>query len=402
MSVNLNMRLIFFITLLSLGKLAQGQWVRISDLPNSTFLDLYFIDDTIGFTIGHEFIYKTIDGGYTWQSTQLGETTDIVYEFDFINRDTGFIVGDVSGSRAFYTYDMGETWVNFGPYAYATRIAIINSNEFMWCEGGYHEIHRYNVSMGMEISIDPGIIALDVEVFSEDTIYVGGGGFSRSFDRGENWEIIETPGISWMDFANSRVGYSSSNEYFKTIDYGETWTEIDIPFFFDGCSSPEIVSDLIGYFPCAYDGAFDYHGIMKTIDGGESWIYNESIPPLFDDDAIGKIFCLNKDTCWCVTYTGQVYYTSNGGGETQPPVSIKENLPKNISISPNPFEDTFTLQVNESNGLSEITIVNTTGECIPFNVISNNESQKVINIKNAPSGIYLIKFGNNSEKIIKL
>ena len=55
-----------------------------------------------------------------------------MYEFDFINRDTGFIVGDVSGTRAFYTYDKGETWNTIGPYSFSSEIAIINSNEFMW------------------------------------------------------------------------------------------------------------------------------------------------------------------------------------------------------------------------------------------------------------------------------
>ena len=123
---------IIFIIPFICSKYAAGQWVRISDLPNSSFLDLYFIDDTIGFTVGHEFIYKTIDGGYTWETTQLGEPTDILYEFDFINLDTGFIVGDVSGTRAFYTYDKGETWNTIGPYSFSSEIAIINSNEFMW------------------------------------------------------------------------------------------------------------------------------------------------------------------------------------------------------------------------------------------------------------------------------
>lgn len=394
--------LLFFIVSLTCCKYAAGQWVKISDLPNSPFTDLYFINDTIGFTIGHEFVYKTIDGGYTWDTNKLGGDLDILYEFDFINQDTGFIVGEVSGARGFITQNQGLNWDAIEPYTFSSDIAIINSNEFLWCFGGMPGIWIYNVTLGLEMALDPGVTPADLKVFSGDTIYVGGGGFSRSFDGGENWEIIEMPGILWMDFPNSRVGYASADNYFKTVDYGQTWVELELPYFFDGCSSPEVVSDSIAYFPCAYDDVFDYHGIMKTIDGGESWIYNESTPPLFDDDVIGKIFCLSQDTCWCVTYTGQIYYTSNGGGETQPPVSIKENLLNNISISPNPFEDTFTLQVNESNGLSEITIVNTTGECIPFNVISNNESQKVINIKNAPSGIYLIKFGNNSEKIIKL
>ncbi|HRG28817.1 MAG TPA: YCF48-related protein [Chitinophagales bacterium] len=393
---------LFFIISLTCCKQAACQWVKISDLPNSSFIDLYFINDTIGFTIGREFIYKTTDGGLSWDTTQLGTSLDVLFEFDFYNQDTGFIVGEVSGSRAFVTYDQGVNWSNIPPYAFASEIAVINPNEFLWAVSGTFGVNRYNIALGLEYAINPGIGVSDLTVFSEDTIYVGGGGFARSFDSGENWEIIDMPGILWMDFPTPQIGYAAADNYFKTMDYGETWVELELPYFFDGCSSPEVVSDSIVYFPCGYDDIFDYHGIMKTIDGGVTWIFNESIPPLFDDDAIGKIFCLNKDTCWCVTYTGQIYYTSNGGGETEPPVTVIENPSTNFSIYPNPVGDFFTLELNESLELGEINIVNTIGEYIPFSVTSNNGSQKVIDIKNAPPGIYLIKFGNNSQTFIKL
>lgn len=230
------LKYLLLIVLFSITNNSFSQWVKIADLPNNPFTDLYFIDDMIGFTIGHEFVYKTMDGGYTWDSTQLGGNLDILYEFDFINRDTGFIVGEVSGSRAFITHDQGETWSDIEPYAFSTDISIINSNEFMWCVSGTHGLRRYNVILGLEQSLDPGIIVEDVEVFSEDTVFVGGGGFSKSFDGGTNWEITEMPGIIWMDFPSTRVGYSSADRYYKTTDFGATWTELMLPYYFDGCT----------------------------------------------------------------------------------------------------------------------------------------------------------------------
>jgi len=391
------LKYLLLIILYSIINNSFSQWVKITDLPNNPFTDLFFIDDMTGFTLGHEFVYKTIDGGYTWDSTQLGGNLDILYEFDFINRDTGFIVGEVSGSRAFVTYDQGETWSGIEPYAFSTDISVINSNEFMWCVSGTPGLRRYNVILGLEQSLDPGIIVEDVEVFSEDTVFVGGGGFSKSFDGGTNWEITEMPGIIWMDFPSTRVGYSSADRYYKTTDFGATWTELMLPYYFDGCTSPEIVSDSIGYFPCGYDDDFDYHGIMKTMDGGESWIFTESDPPLFDDDAIGKIFCLNKDTCWCVTYTGQIYYTTNGGGETEAPVTVIGNLANEILISPNPATNLIKLQLPQNIQFETIYTYNIFGQITDITF----DETGVAKIEDLMPGIYFTQLTTKTATIVK-
>ncbi len=390
------LKYLLVIILFSIINNSFSQWVKIADLPNNPFTDLYFIDDTIGFTIGQEFVYKTIDGGFTWDTTQLGGALDILYEFDFINRDTGFIVGEVSGSRAFVTYDQGDTWSNIVPYTFSSDIAIINSNKFLWCFGGMPGIWIYDVALGLEQSLDPGVTPSDLKVFSEDTIYVGGGGFARSFDGGSNWEVIEMPGILWMDFPSARVGYSSADRYYKTTDFGSKWTELTLPYYFDGCSAPEIVSDSVGFFPCVYDDAFDYHGIMKTIDGGESWIFNESDPPLFDDDAIGKIFCLNKDTCWCVTYTGQIYYTTNGGGETAAPVAIIENLKDDILISPNPATSLIKLQLPQNIQIENIYSYNIFGQITDITF----DETGVAKIEDLMPGIYFTQLTTKTATIV--
>ncbi len=390
--------LIILIISLSYSKHAACQWVKIADLPNSNFTDLYFIDDSVGFTIGGEFVYKTTNGGYSWDSTKLGDALDNLYEFDFINQDTGFIVGEVSGARAFITQNQGLNWDTIGPYTFSSDIAIINSNEFLWCFGGYPGIWIYNVSLGLEMSLDPGVTPADLKVFSEDTIYVGGGGFSRSFDRGENWEIIEMPGILWMDFPTPRVEYAAADNYFKTIDYGETWVELELPYFFDGCTSPEVVSDSVAYFPCGYDDVFDYHGIMRTNDGGESWIFTGSDPPLFDNDAIGKIFCLNKDTCWCVTYAGQIYFTTNGGGETEAPVAIIENQETSFSVTPNPTSG--RLNITSEKTINTLLVYDMFGNQV-VNEVNVYQKDFKIDVSFLLSGLYIILINQQYSKFIK-
>ncbi|HMX03346.1 MAG TPA: hypothetical protein PK511_10155 [Chitinophagales bacterium] len=74
------------LNLLLLSTISKGQWVKIAEVPHSS-LDIQFLDINTGFIIGDQFVFKTADGGYTGDSTELGNSLDLLLEFDFIDAD---------------------------------------------------------------------------------------------------------------------------------------------------------------------------------------------------------------------------------------------------------------------------------------------------------------------------
>jgi len=57
------------------------------------FLSIYFIDSSIGWAVGSDgTIFKTTDGGNYWYTQESG-TNDILTSVDFVNKNTGWVVG---------------------------------------------------------------------------------------------------------------------------------------------------------------------------------------------------------------------------------------------------------------------------------------------------------------------
>jgi len=361
-----------------------GQWFKISDVGYSSY-DIQFFDDTIGFLIGDQFVFKTTDGGYTWDSTELGNSLDLLLEFDFIDPDTGYIVGDVSGYQGFYTMNQGGFWIPTTPYILYGQVAMVNGNEAIVARyPAEPAVYHLYFTEGSVETLLPGISGNDITVFPHDTIYVGGGGFAKSIDNGENWTVTEMPGILYMDFPNSRVGYTTfDDQLFKTTDYGDSWTELELPDYFDACTALEFVNDSVGYYPCTKSASYD--GIMKTNDGGEIWIFNDFSPA--SAYSITGISCINKDTCWCVTYSGEIYATTNGGGSQPDTVISNASLYEKpvFDVYPNPVKSILHFSMEGMNGLSTIETYNSFGSLIETTISDNNS----INVEAFPPGVYI-------------
>ena len=124
----------------------------------------------------------------------------------------------------------------------------------------------------------------DIKMLSADTIFVCMSlnyslyyAIFRSFDGGQNWEMIKQSDIEStlsLHFFNNSYGYLLESNYadnssyiFKTIDFGSTWLEI---------SSIEGNANII-YFIDTLHGFISSPGydfgtlIHQTIDGGNTW-----------------------------------------------------------------------------------------------------------------------------------
>jgi hypothetical protein len=98
------------------------RFYQLSDTKSNSDLDkyilnFYFLNRNIGWAIGEDSwdrsqIYKTIDGGLTWNvkyEDSLGVSTELL-EIAFSDENNGMAVGKFGEVRV--TYDGGETWIN--------------------------------------------------------------------------------------------------------------------------------------------------------------------------------------------------------------------------------------------------------------------------------------------------
>src|SRR5687768_17568319 len=90
-----------------------GGWRRYlkvtvtSNVFPSDYLAVYFVNNKVGFASReHSYLYKTTDGGETWQ--EIPDISDAIYSFFFLNENTGYIAG--KHGVVFKTIDGGKSW----------------------------------------------------------------------------------------------------------------------------------------------------------------------------------------------------------------------------------------------------------------------------------------------------
>lgn len=182
-------------------------------------------------------LYRTVDGGISWQqivydSTQLNQT---ISDLHFVNSSLGFLTtrvssGTMSKARIYRTTDFGNTWQSVREWDYP---------------GGYYTIHFVNDRVG----------------------YVGGnqGVLCKTTDGGVTWSESKIPpgnAISALWFTDEQTGYSNAfGVICKTTDGGANW-------FPQMMMGPNIVS-AIQMTPSGTSGFLIANNILyKTTNGG--------------------------------------------------------------------------------------------------------------------------------------
>lgn len=174
---------------------------------------VFFIDSNNGFVCGrisnnYDVIYKTTDGGFTWQKKEKIFSKNL-YSIAFFNLNEGIIVG--SNTLIAYTTNSGESWLT------STFLDNIPTN----------------------------LILRSVEIIDDSTAIVLGGSYLLiSYDKGKNWKLkANLTGFELYKstFINSYNGYVcgfkvESGKYyskvFETTDGGQNWENI-FPTEFD-------------------------------------------------------------------------------------------------------------------------------------------------------------------------
>jgi photosystem II stability/assembly factor-like uncharacterized protein len=402
------------------------------------------------FIIGGILNFTITDNLYSQWVTQHSGTTAALYDINFIDENTGFIVGE---STILKTTNGGEVWINKSPAGINRtfrKIQMINSN-IVYCVGMFNTILKSTNCGESWIILKLGTFGTGFSLFSlffinENTGWIGGQAdppeFYRTTNGGLTFDSIYTPnlaqrvrGLYFKDTSNG-VASGDGGLMRRTTDSGRTWLNVSIPIgtYLDDFSNVSFINNVTGYvmsrntsrifkttnFGLIWDSLpviatnipYSYNAIQfktelkgwaigpsaaVTTNGGINWILDDNYGGL-------SIFFINEYTGWISATAGRIHKTTTGG-LTAIGNNYETTMPDFASLTnyPNPFniETRVTIKINKKN-LYYLEVYNISGEKVET-IFKNryfNEGEYNISYKGdkLSSGIYFLRLHSNKEQ----
>jgi photosystem II stability/assembly factor-like uncharacterized protein len=228
-----------------------GSWIEQRlDAKRHAINDIYFANKEVGFALAGNMIFRSGDGGHTWQesysispSAVRGATAEL-YSLRFNGKKKGWVVGslargdNVTGSLLAITRDSGATW------------------------------------QMLEAGTQQELIHIDFVDDERGWIVGAGGAILHTEDAGETWQRQQS-GVAvtlyHVDFRNSKQGIAVGERgtILMTQDGGQTWIKINSPANATLLSVQFVSEDNV--WIVGRSGV-----ILRSGDGGRTWLGQES------------------------------------------------------------------------------------------------------------------------------
>ena len=193
-----------------------NNWTLIFYTPFNGIQSIYFIDSLTGWasgTSGGAWVFRTINGGISWDSVLVGTGTG--YHIYFLNSQTGWVN---SGSSIYKSTDGGVNW----SFQYSTigtgvikEFSFINANTGWIFTDGYRVYKTTNSGNNwiLQVNLMGPFNGHSVYFSSINTGWVSGdsGFMARTSDGGETWYLQNTNTTAFLNsvfFLTDSIGYS--------------------------------------------------------------------------------------------------------------------------------------------------------------------------------------------------
>jgi len=291
-----------------------SRWERQSlpeECDSISFWGIDFTDDSTGWTVGGEYILKTVNGGTDWQVSLKadleynggeGRFRDVV----FVSAQKGFVVGEKGAFSAkgvlLETSDGGSHWeqiplIDTGPL---DQISFVDENNGWIC--------------GWDILLS-------------------------THDGGATWTGQALRGyLRYMQWSDRNHGWLTSldeGDVYRTTDGGLSWAFVPFenrPNPFISCFS--FLSDRLGIA-----ASFLLDDVMSTTDGGVHWSIQERLPPL----RLNAMTIVEDTLVWAVGTHGTILKFGGSYFRTSD-TSKKADLM--LHVFPNPLRKGTIVQFN--------------------------------------------------------
>ena len=197
------------------------------------FKDFCISDNKTGWMISDTSLYKTSDGGFTWNS-QSKITGINYYSSLFANGQTVYLL---TNDWLIKSSDFGSSWMDAGGIT-ETNVKSVNFNDningFIWGNNFYKTANMGQTWTRINPYAQNDIYDLDF-ISTKVGIALGNNGVYKTYDSGNSWFSKFNPGglISndpgMLTIQNNSVGWLVTQFYiYKTEDGGENWRSISL------------------------------------------------------------------------------------------------------------------------------------------------------------------------------
>lgn len=392
-------------------------------LDNETIMDIVVVpqDNNIIYLGTSKGLFKSENGGVNWDTLIQDMTIfDVVMHPDSSNilyaSIGGILKKSVDSGMTWFKADSGIVYstVDFGTIVNAIAIhpdnpdtlyagtSSDNCSLYMGCDGGLSWIDIANTDdIGLDIDrLHSGINHIVIYPESTNIIYLGTdwyGDVFKSTDFGLNWQVtgLEDQGSIWdimIDPTNPETLYASStNGFYKTIDGGGNWININ-EISGNHFNVLKIIADPVNpseiYISSwKHDGTMG--GIYKTSDCGATW---QRVDTTFVDAKMSVMAFTSDGTT--LFLGGRGLYKSilhSSVKSKNPDMSDSFQLAQNF---PNPFNGTTHFKYSlQQPGEIQISIYNIKGCSVKCEKVFQNVGEHIYSwdASNNVSGIYIFR-----------
>lgn len=347
------------------------EYVALNQQPIRGLGKIQFLNASVGYVIGtfvgfneeDGYLFKTTDGGITWNQVLSVGGSFIGYatftDMDFLDENTGWVVAE----DQVYKTTNGRDWKQVSTASNLNHITAINHST-VWGAGNYGSLFlsgdggkNWQKTNGGDV-----VSTEDLQILNNRDIFVAGGStLLKTTDGGKTWTSLKVTNLSknfvnihavwfinsengwigveniggwgglyktsdggktWISqlgnqhnlnrvfdiyFINDKTGwFFAGNKAYRTDDSGQTWNQISAINADVEIECVYFVSDEVGY-------AGGYLGLYKTTDGGNSWT---KVKLNISDPFIHSIYFVNNQTGWATGNSGNgglVLKTTDGG-----------------------------------------------------------------------------------------